>query len=304
MDFKKINVKVDPNLTKEIDKSIKLISTDKDVVAYLKDNNIDTSDEFIRRHLGNLLDLYDDLKVCNLCKNILECPKERVNLVLKLKQQGEQLYREYEYCKEFKKLDLLRKRFVVKDFNEAWLNDSISKIDVSGYRATLIGDYLKLSRKKGASIKDIKWIYLKGQNRTGKSYFLTVLANAYLNIFGGDAAVINSSKRLNELKDLSITNKDQFQTMLDKLSNVSILIIDDFGDEFVTDYLRDSVLIPLLRNRANNSLPTFISSSFGINEIQTLYSTNKAGSLRAQKMCELINELVGKETIVKSAAAY
>lgn len=303
-EFKKLKMQVDPSINDLIKKNAEEIINNEEVTSYLKDKNIVPTTDFVTKHLSTLLDLSDDLKICNGCLDPLKCPKERKYLVFDLKVNGDLLIRNFEYCSKYKIIDNIKRRFVFKDFPIEWVLKPISTIDISGYRTSILTSFYKIKRNPKASLNNVKWLYLKGLNNTGKSYFLANLANAYADFFKVDAGFVNAPKKFAELKELSITNKDEFAKQMEQLSQVEILVLDDFGNEFVSDYIRDNIVISILNERASNNLPTFISSSYSINEIETLYSTNKAGALRSKKMCELIKSYIDKEIEVTSAACY
>jgi hypothetical protein len=43
-----------------------------------------------------------------------------------------------------------------------------------------------------------------------------------------------------------------------ELENCDLLVIDDFGSEFKSDYVRDQIVMPLLNERAKNNRPDLL----------------------------------------------
>ena len=80
--------------------------------------------------------------------------------------------------------------------------------------------------------------------------------------------------------------------------------IDDFGNEFVNDFIRDTIIYPIISTRHNKNLMTIFTSDFTIDEIETLYSTSKAGQLRAKQICKIISTSVKKEIDLGTLAIY
>ncbi|MCQ2088307.1 MAG: hypothetical protein MJZ37_09650, partial [Bacilli bacterium] len=141
------------------------------------------------------------------------------------------------------------------------------------------------------------WIYLNGGIGTGRSYFSAVISVDAANRNLGPICYLNCVNRIRELNDLSFVKKgNDFQTLIDRYSKVPILVLDDFGNEFKSDFVRDGILYPILSYRASHSLFTIINSDFSIEEIKTLYGINsKAGEIRAKQIANLLVNECGNE---------
>ena len=83
-----------------------------------------------------------------------------------------------------------------------------------------------------------------------------------------------------------------------KLTDVDILFLDAFGDEYKNDYTRDQVLMPLLSARSNRKAPTFFLSSFTLDEIRQLYATSMNAKILANKMAKLIEANLLKRVVI------
>jgi len=81
-------------------------------------------------------------------------------------------------------------------------------------------------------------------------------------------------------------------------------VLDDFGNEFKNDLIRDAIIFPIISARANKKLLTIITSDFTISEIVTLYSTSKAGALRAKQIGSLIKSTAKEEISFGDLAIY
>ena len=82
------------------------------------------------------------------------------------------------------------------------------------------------------------------------------------------------------------------------LKQTNILILDDFGAEYISDWFRDDVLMPIIQYRQSARLPIFVSSNYSISEItEVLASTNNRSS--SVKAARLTNRLIDMMNIVK-----
>ena len=74
--------------------------------------------------------------------------------------------------------------------------------------------------------------------------------------------------------------------MLDQYCNIPILVLDDFGNEFKNEYVRDTIVLPILLARSKKKLFTIITTDFSFSEIAILYdlSKSKAGQIKSEQL--------------------
>ena len=121
----------------------------------------------------------------------------------------------------------------------------------------------------------------------------------------GPVCFLNSTIRLRELNDLGYgKKKEEFDKKLELYCNIPILVLDDFGNEFKTDFVRDAILFPILSARAGKRLLTIFTSDFLIEEVETLYSNTKAGAIRAKQIARLIKSMSGEEVNLGDISIY
>ena len=188
----------------------------------------------------------------------------------------------YVESEQQKKKHSLQNDYYLRDFPDEWLSASItSKVSFKTEREKdLRKEIVKANKGKN-------WFYVYGQIGTGKSYALCAFLNDVASK-GKKVAFINANKRFEELKVLAISDKDKFENIMKTLSSLEYLVIDDFGSEFKSDYVRDTVVIPLLLERTKNHLFTAFASDYTLDEIEELYSTKFSSKLLAKRLINII----------------
>ena len=175
-------------------------------------------------------------------------------------------------------------------FPEEWRKISIEDIALKAnrVRVPLVREFVSIQEGESR-----RWLYLYGNNGIGKSYVAVALTNTFVRSGNGRAVVLDSNRRIKELSDLSRKNATKFDEAMKELSSVDLLVLDDFGDEYKSEYTRDMIVIPLLNSRAKNNKLTMFTSSFTIDEIGTLYSVgDKSGSIRSKQLLNILKRKV------------
>ncbi|MCB9498174.1 MAG: ATP-binding protein [Erysipelotrichaceae bacterium] len=253
-------------------------------------NELGVPEEVINRNLPKIFDFVSDINYCKKCPGAKACQKDRPLLVTKISYHNGYLDRELSPCREFLKKMLFEKQFLVRDFPEEWLDYDLRSLDKSDGRLQLLAKYSNFT-KNG----DNGWIYLTGASNSGRTFAAAIVTVDAAKKKMGPICFLNCSQRTRELSDLSYHDKDKFQRELDRYCNVPILVLDDFGNEFKNDFVRDAIIFPILSMRANKRLMTIITSDFTIKDIITLYSTSKPGQIRAKQIGKIMSDTAGKE---------
>ena len=295
MEKLKVNMVVDADETL-INKMMEAYKTCPAAIKYLKE--LDVPEEMIEENIVKIYDFVSDINYCRNCPGMNKCQKNNPLLNTKIVYSSGVIDRELTPCKEFLKRLTFEKQFIVKDFPDEWLNNTFKDIDKTNSRQKVLKLY-KSFLDQGMN----NWVYVTGDKNTGRSFFIATLAIDAAKKNKGPICYINSSKRLKDLYDIS-KDKERFDRIMTRFSESPILIIDDFGNEFKNDYIRDAILFPILSTRANKKLCTIFTSDFSIDEIQTLYSTSKTGEIRAKQLANLIRSMAKEEINFGSVAVY
>lgn len=227
------------------------------------------------------------------CHEAGHCLSPDEHLLTKLRKENDILVRIYEPCPYAEEHKDRQENLWYNDFpselEDLRLSDT-KRISITRNNMLVVKSLLK------ALEGDKAWIYLAGQPKVGKSFLVTAFINEALSKKLGSVAFINTTKRIREINDLNFTNKAEFDRRLAELQMVDILVLDGFGDEYINDFIRDTIILPLLNARDDHNLLTIFTSGNTLNQIGVLYSgKTKAGEIRAQQLTRLIKGKINQE---------
>ena len=297
MEKLKVNIKVqsDDELLLEMKKAYEACPQ---AIKYCADLKI--PDEKIDENIVKIFDFVNDINYCKKCPGVKKCAKSNPLLCTKIVYEHCEVDRQLVPCKELLKQITFKRQFVVRDFDEDWLDSNLRSIDRNQGRDLALLRYRNFLKEK-----DNEWIYLTGSKNSGRSYFAAALVVDAARKDRGPVCFLNSTLRLRELNDLNYAKKkEDFDRKLDQYSNIPILVFDDFGNEFKNDFVRDAILFPILSNRASKRLLTIFTSDFTISEVETLYSNTKAGAIRAKQIARLISSMAKEEINLGDVSIY
>ena len=281
-----------------INKLVKELRDDIEVYEKLKDLKLTMGE--VKENIGKLTDFKDDYNYCKNCPGIEKCDKKTPHISMYVTKEGNFIAAKYEPCRKIMEQIKLESKYLVADFPKEWRSVNFSTVDMSTNRRPIIRSVIK--NIKGDSID---WVYIKGNHKVGKSFILVACANEFIASTGQQAAVINARTRFKELADLSISNPTEFTKNLVALSNVGLLAIDDFGDEYKSEYIRDQILMPILLEREHQNKITLFTSNYSIKEIQQLYSVGKTGGdIRAKQLANVLEEMCRDEHDLTGVSIY
>lgn len=281
-----------------INKLVNELRDDLEVYEKLRSLNLTMGE--VKENIGKLTDFKDDYNYCKACPGIEKCAKRTPHISMYVVKEGNFIATKYEPCKKIMDQIKLDARYLIADFPNEWKSSNFSTIDLSSNRRPVIKKIIKdYTEDKN------DWVFIKGNHKVGKSFLLVAGANEFISKTNQQAAVMNARTRFKELADLSISNPTEFTRNLVALSNVPLLVIDDFGDEYKSEYIRDQILMPILLEREHQNKLTFFSSNYSIKEIQQLYSVGKTGGdIRARQLTNLLEEMCGEEFDLTGASIY
>ncbi len=279
--------------------SEELESLKKDPLVYpTLSEDLKLTNKEAERHLASLLDYQEDVHYCASCPGLENCAKGHPHFRLRLERDGEFLNRHYDPCEKMLSLSSFQQRYIRCSFPSTWRDESLRQVERSvSARKEALRDMALVF--KGNSPR---WPFLTGSAGSGKTYMLACLANDITNA-RGKGAFSDTESLFSELKEKSIKDRAGFEELFQALCRCSILVLDDFGNEYKTEYVYTSILFPILSYRDKADLPTAFSSDFTIEQIVAMYKS-KIGPERASQLKNLLKRRCGKEFDVTGVAIY
>lgn len=257
-------------------------------------DQVDTN--MINRSLNNLYEFIHASHQCDKCPSLNGCINMIKGLEPKLKIQRNMIEVEYVKCPSRLKEDakqevenMIDSMYMSKDVMEAKLLDVDFDDRAHESRLTLIEkarDFLNEYDETGVLPK--QGFYIHGPFGIGKSFILGALANelAERHI---KTIVVFVPEFLREMKQ-SI----QEQTLNEKIDYVKkapVLMLDDFGAETMSNWVRDEVLGAILQYRMAEQLPTFFTSNLGFNELTQHLALTQRGERDVVKAARIMERI-------------
>ncbi len=234
-----------------------------------------------------LIDSYhDDYQACESCPGKDKCPKELPLTMVEIRKENGVLHRYIVPCSKNDSLKDPRYSFLepYRDFPEEWLDNSRFSLPRTKRVMTVFKSF-----KEALNDSDHPWVYLEGEENAGKSFLLSSFSIGYGKT-GKNIAFVNTPQRFDQLKFFSVKERGTFDDLMVRLASAPLLVLDDFGKEFHSDYVRDTILLPLLYVRANHKLMTFFSSRYSLGQIEKLWSYSALSKEKAPEIVALIKD--------------
>jgi len=260
----------------------------------------------IHDNMFKIIDYVRDFKYCSNCPGAGKCKKDNPLMFTNITFDNGAIGKRLEPCKKVLEAMEMMNGFVFRDIDKANVNASFLKLDKTLGRKEALKKTKEVIKNYTESKKP-GWIYITGVPGTGRSYFASALANRFAERKLGDICYIDCRYRFNDLNNLFYNNLKEFNEQLSSIINCKLLVLDDFGNETIKDNVRDSIVFPIIHDRASKGLITIFVSEVPLNEIQNLYSSdkkNKTIPLRAKQIQEYIKSQAKEEINFGSVSIY
>lgn len=269
-----------PELDQLLNEVVEELRSDPVVAPTIKDMGLTVRQ--VKEGISILLDYRDDAHICASCPGFDRCPKGMPHLKISLDLYENHLVRHDDFCDLFLEREKQLRRFLRHDFPDAWLSLGMGDIDKSLKRDKVLKRLVKKLIHK-----DTGWLYLYGNRNIGKSYIMVSFANAFSDRVAKGNIYANTSRLLSELKEDSINRSDIFQKRMAQCESVPLLVLDEFGTEFKSEYIFSQILYPIVSERARNKRMTCFVSDFDPKAVEEMYAA-KIGAPMAKQFFEMI----------------
>lgn len=240
--------------------------------------------------------MHVERKNCAHCPGLAHCPNEIVGMLSHVKKDGDLLQRTFSECrlaKEEKSIEnaFLYRQYAKKEYENLTL-ESMRKYDELDLRARALRVQLSNKIKR----HNDQWIYIYGDKKSGKSQFASAYANDYAKKGLGTVAYISYKELLKYLTEIQYKDKKSYETLLQELSQASLLVFDGFGESYLTKSISETFLIPLLLSRLEEHKETMILTKYVTEELLDLLSgSTKAGRIIWSPIVENIKAHCARE---------
>ena len=240
----------------------------------------------------DLLAYVDDHEPCLHCHGINECPKMNKGQQITLSYDS-YVHRDVRSCiygLEKHENDQLLSRFHYNNMSTRLalisLKDMVSEAMNKNDARTMILtkqliEYVNKPQAKG-------FLVCGGPNRTRiMSGMMNELARR-----GYEVGLCHVPTLMADVKASFNSNEDT--SLVELVKNIPYLLLDSVGEENVTNWSRDEVFAMILDYRILNELPTFMTSAYGFEDLETIYMSkynDKREQLRAKNIVSKMKAL-------------
>lgn len=247
-----------------------------------------TKNEF-SKNFGLFLTFLDKIEQCQNCLGLHTCSQNIIGHSPILVKSNNEIAIHYLACEHQKQnqaktlkennltlIGINRKEY--DDLN-VYVNDN--RFEILNFFKLFLSEYPKT--KKG--------MFLRGPYGCGKTYLFTHLTKSLVD--KGAKVLFAYYPSLVGLIKSSIGTA-QFDQIIEELKTVEILILDDFGGEMTSTFVRDEILSPVLQERMVHQRPLFMTSNLDEKSLQEhLAEGNRSlDKVRALRIFERIKTLM------------
>ncbi len=295
-DFKKVEAKDiedDGTLNASIKMALGELKKDERVYSLIRDQ-FKLKQSEVKASMVPFLNLLEDLHYCDRCPGLEKCDKPTPHYQIELSKEGGVIRTNYRLCPLAKEKREYDSAFLYRDFPDEWWKKSVNHdVDRTKTKSPAL---IKAAQMLSGDCHD--WLYLRGRRRSGRSFLLACLANDFARK-GKKVAFAETSRLVEELKELSIHGKKEFEQKMADLCACDLLVLDDFGNENHTAYVYSSIIFPLLNARAKEEKATAFTSDFSFEAIVGMYR-DIIGLAKASQLKNLLEDFCRKAIDVTS----
>lgn len=233
-----------------------------------------------------------DFSPCQGCRGIEFCKQKKRGYFNNLTYDG-LLKNEITPCRYMKaELKALahREQYIVSDLPERLLSASFRNIETSHEEE----DYLLILHQAMQHSNEYRSLYLHGTMGSGKTYLAACACNEHARN-GEKVAFIHYPTFCTRMA--SMYTSGEYRDDLKRMQYAEFAVIDDIGAESVTEWNRDSILLPILNARYEAGLPTWFTSNCDIPSLRIHYTFSNRGKQEELKAARIIERITSMCTV-------
>ena len=287
-----------PEQSQMTEQLIQKLKKDPEVIKLFQESGMPA--EWLQKKPWMIEQYIEDTMVCRNCKGLAYCRQKEKGFRSELKYDSVHLKSIYSACPFMKEKQLAYRHmqnYLVSDMSADMETASFENIRLQEEA----GSYVAVLKQAMQAVKDSRGLYLYGTMGTGKTYISACAANFYAGK-GRKTAFIHYPTFCQRIRANAETK--EFMTEVQRLTYADFLVIDDIGAENVTAWNRDDILLPILNERMEHNLTTWMTSNEDMDSLLNHFSVTSRGQQerikaariieRIQALCEPI-ELLGKD---------
>ena len=287
------------DLLKTVQKSNDSIES---IVADAKNNKyiapiikeFDLSDDEIVRYYPIIASFAEDKEAEKRCPGVNDCSLPTPHFISSLKMEDGVLIREVHYCPCYQRIIDRKKGYVVKDFDPALFKATVGEIKRLNTGKTVLNN-LGLAHKDNTK----KWLFINDTDHIADKYVVPYLN--WCSEKGMKVAFVDYPKYVERIKNLPRFQVENFNAEMNLLENVDVLVLNNFGSEYKSEYCRDTILMPILRARGIKKAETVLISAYDRSDIKDLYSGNSvSGRVTVKELDNILNSNLYKDIAIKA----
>ena len=235
--------------------------------------------------------LLEENKKCVKCNGINSCQNENKGYKL-IYDEDTFKYAPCRYLKEenkkAKNKNLIKTLYLPTKILEAKIENFDINSESRKKIFAKINEFITATRNNEYA----KGLYLYGTFSIGKTYTLACIANelARNNI---ESLLIYFPDLVSDLKN-AISDNNRYESLINMLKSIPVLMLDDLGSENMTPWVRDEILGPILNYRVLENKPVFISSNVKPSDLKDHLAIDKLkeSTLKADRIMSRLNALM------------
>lgn len=262
-----------------------------------KMRDLNCSEKEFDDYLGYFLAYLEDKTCCDKCKNPKRCPKQFDGIAMDLYRSEYGIERKFSLCPSRELERTIALNYLIRDFPNSYLGITLDDIENRKGRFTYEKELIVNTDVEGENTG----LFICGPSSCGKSYPLVALCNEFVRE-NKKCSYVETRNFLESLKN-TLSNKEEYMSLMAKVKEVDVLVLDNLGDEKISEWTRDDVISGILDYRIKNDLLTYITSSYTLEELASLYDVSKTngdvGRIKANKFIERIKSACPKQIYIE-----
>ena len=270
------------------------IKNNQAVMKLLRDAHI--SDDVIKRNLSFIYDYLDAKRSVAICTKHQKCVNDNQYHDAILQIDGDMISTIPAVCPVYFATQQLMSRFIVKDYPPKSEDIKIGYLPVrrsfNAFRTEMV---LFIEGKRGM-------IYISAPANIGVLEEATAfLMQALHNDTKCTVGVLDFPQFIRDFPSDIYKNKDLINEHIDKLMTIDYLLIHGLGNEETNSLIRETIVFPLIKGRADAKKQTAFLSELSIDELSRLYDARKS-DIRVKQIISLITNSIEREVFISATA--